>query len=538
MLFKKAISILSVVAMLSIIFVACAPKGSNQIETTKSTSSVSQASTNEKSDATGGLPIVNKPITLKYWIALDPEAVKYIQNDSENLAYQELEKRTGIHIEFTHPNIDQIQEQYNLLLASGDLPDIMCLDSLSVPYPGGPDKAISDGVFLKLNDYMKYAPNYQALREEYGDVKKMTVTDSGNIWGFFTVMPEPQPAYRGLVVRKDWLDELNLPMPSTVDEWYTTLKAFKEKKNAVSSYFLDKSGIEKMGLFMSAFGGVDGFFQVDGKVKFGALEPGYKNYIETMAKWYNDGLIDKNFATGLDVNAYVTSSKTGALQAGFWNIDPWKGQAKDAGFNMVPAPYPGLNKGDVVHYRQTNFPIFGNGFVITKANKYPVETVKWFDYQYSEEGSMLDGYGIEGKTYNMVDGKPQFTDMMLKNEKGMSVVEAIKVYAMITGPFKLNWRRDYTDLSEAALSTTDVWSAKDGSTYVIPPLSLTEDEGKEFPSIMNDINTLVSEKVVKFIMGVEPISNYDAFVNQIKSMKIDRALAIEQAALDRYNARK
>jgi putative aldouronate transport system substrate-binding protein len=73
--------------------------------------------------------------------------------------------------------------------------------------------------------------------------------------------------------------------------------------------------------------------------------------------------------------------------------------------------------------------------------------------------------------------------------------------------------------------------------WTMPPVSPTSDESAEYSSIMNDINTLISENVVKFITGQRPISEFDAFIDQIKSMNIDRAVEIQQAALDRYNNR-
>ncbi len=73
--------------------------------------------------------------------------------------------------------------------------------------------------------------------------------------------------------------------------------------------------------------------------------------------------------------------------------------------------------------------------------------------------------------------------------------------------------------------------------WTMPTVSPTTEESAEYSAIMNDINTLISENVVKFITGDRPLAEFDAFIEQIKSMGIDRATEIQQAALDRYNGR-
>ena len=71
----------------------------------------------------------------------------------------------------------------------------------------------------------------------------------------------------------------------------------------------------------------------------------------------------------------------------------------------------------------------------------------------------------------------------------------------------------------------------------MPPVTLTTEEGNEYANIYGDIDTLVRESIPSFITGAKPLSDWDAFVSQIRSMGIDRCIALQQAALDRYNAR-
>ena len=70
-----------------------------------------------------------------------------------------------------------------------------------------------------------------------------------------------------------------------------------------------------------------------------------------------------------------------------------------------------------------------------------------------------------------------------------------------------------------------------------PPLSPTAEESSELAKIMSDVNTYVNEYLVKFIMNQEPINNFGTFVENVKKMKIERAIEIMQQAYDRYTKR-
>lgn len=128
-----------------------------------------------------------------------------------------------------------------------------------------------------------------------------------------------KPSLRwGPVIRKDWLDELGLPVPETIDEWTTTLKAFKEKKGAAAPIsFVGKPRVFNElgnGAFIGAFGVTRDFYLEDGKVKFGPAEPGYKEFLSLFHQWYADGLLDKDVATvdSKVMDANITSGATGA----------------------------------------------------------------------------------------------------------------------------------------------------------------------------------------------------------------------------------
>ncbi len=102
----------------------------------------------------------------------------------ESLGWQKYEENLGVDIVWQQPASGQSAEQFNLIIASPDMPDIMYYSWLNA-YPGGPDAAIADGKIVALNDYIEeYAPNFTAYLEAHPDVAKEIMTDSGNIYCF------------------------------------------------------------------------------------------------------------------------------------------------------------------------------------------------------------------------------------------------------------------------------------------------------------------------------------------------------------------
>ncbi len=477
----------------------------------------------------------DEKVTLTYWIEFSPsQAIKSL-NESE--MYKELEKRTGVHIEFIHPAEGQAQEQFNIMINSNDMPDI--IQDYGSAYPGGVDKAINDGAFIKLNDLIdKYAPNFKKLRESDKNIAQQTITDEGNIWGFPCIQTMDEPAWHGPEIRKDWLDELGLKIPTTIDEWHTALKAFKEKKNVQAPLMMNKSGVDYFGVFVGAYDIGPYFYQKDGVVKYGPYEPEFKDYLTTMNKWYKEGLIDKDFATrdNKSKEAMITSGKAGVFMGPYGSVDTYSAALKSADpkGQFAAAPYPSLKPGENVHYREVDYNNKGYEAVITSSCKHPEEAVKWFDYAYSPEGAMLYNYGIEDVSYKMVDGKPQFTDLMTKNPDGDYWTIQEK-YKRGIGPYLRDWAA-CPPFSPESQDCMDTWS-KAEYDYCIPMTSMTAEENDKYSSVMTEINTFKGESILKFITGAEPLSKFDNYINQLKKMGIEDAIKIQQDALDRFNKR-
>lgn len=451
---------------------------------------------------------------------------------------EEYEKRTGIAIRHLG-GVPMQDNKFKYLLASGNLPDIFMNNWLQ--FPGGPEKAIEQGYILPLNDVIdRYAPNFKQVLEENPEIDKMVKTDSGIYYAFPFIRSEEGKVYGGPIIRKDWLDELGLPVPTTIDEWYVTLKAFKEKKGATAPLTLRTLFMgDRTAGFAGAFGVMGNFYVEDGKVKYGYLEPEYREYLATMSKWYREGLIDKDFAV-LDlesVDKKMTSGTSGATVGWFSYIEKYNlaEQYNDPAARYIAAPYPTLREGEIPKFGQLDNSYAGTSSAAIKATTKNLEAaVRWLDYGYSKEGSLLNTFGIEGVTYTMENGQPVYTDLVVANQSGLSSDLVMLQYAhqtnfpMIQRDSQMEWKFEETN------QAVEVWRKTKHEDYLLPPITPTTEEAGELSALMDGVGEYVKDAELRIIMGVDPIDAYGDMVKQLKLLGIERILEIKQAAYERY----
>ncbi len=495
------------------------------------------------------LPISESPIELTVWQSFSNTLIDSME---ENPVVPVIEEMTGITLKFKHPAVGEEATAFQLMISSQEFPDIIRMDKENsggsgIVYPGGGEKAVKDGVFLQLNDLIaQYAPNYLDVRARGGVYEKDTITDSGVIWAMYSVSEQTEPAYSGLVYRKDLADAAGLDEPVTLDDWHEILTLYKEEYNMDAPLMVSHEGLLYNSEFLSAWGIGKDFYQVDGEVKYGYIQPEFKEYLTMMNQWYQEGLLDQNFATNadfVDIFLPVNYAATDRVGSGIttWS-EVYDGlhilffATENEDINFSPVHPPVLKEGDTTQFRFMTSAIL-QPWSITSSCEHPVEAVKFLDWCYTEEGSLLVNYGIEGDTYSMVDGKPRFSDWILYNEDGYDAPTMFTANSWEGCPGLRDYSRGYQNVDPHLLSATEVWdSAEHG--YVLPSgLSLTSDEAKSKTRIMADIETYIFETIPKFITGDESLDGFDAFVDQIMAMGIEDAIEIEQAAFERYQNR-
>lgn len=457
-----------------------------------------------------------------------------IKNDSPLV--QALREKTGIEVSFTSPASSNLEENFNLMVASDVLPDIIEYGWNTLP--GGPGKYLQENTIIDVKDYVKKcAPNLTAYFKKHPDIEKMCYNDDGQMYMFPALREnESLATYFGPVIRQDWLDELGLAVPETPDEWHNVLTQFKEKKGADASLYFSSVALEK-GVVSSGFDVKKDFYiDDDGKVKYGPMEKEFKNFISTMKQWYDEGLINEDFAIDdsntLDSN--VTGGETGILTLGGSATRRYNILMKDIdpNFKLVAIPNMTSKKGKKAKFGFKDLMINElNCAAITGQCKNPELAAKLLDFGYSEEGQLLYNFGIEGTTYEMVEGKPVYTDWWIEN----SGVDGM-AYKYNTANITMIHLQD-SQITTADTVDNTVWIDTDEYKHKLPLITPTPEESMKLQNILTDLKAYVEEKMYKFIMGVEPMDKYDEFVNTLKQLRAEEAVEIYQAALERYNKR-
>lgn len=407
-------------------------------------------------------------------------------------------------------------------------------------------------MIIALNDVIdQYCPNLKKYLEENPDIDRMVKTDNGTYFAFPFIRGEERLCFTvGSFLRQDWLDELGLAVPTTIDEWHDVLVAFKEKKGASAPLCYDYINFKGSNPFAFAYGvgtANNSSFVLDenGEIAYAYARDSYRDYLTTMNQWYQEGLIDADFATlnGDQVTAKMTTDQAGASvgwAASRMQLFMTTAQAENPDYLLVPAPQPAAKAGEtpLYAYAENRFPDVGAAITGSCENVEPA--ARFLDYSYSEEGHNLFNFGTEGVSYNWEGDRAVYTETITDNEDGWPIAQALAkhIRANYNGPFvqDLNYLEQYLQLETAKLCP-ETWGVATAREHTMPPVTPTEEESKELATIMNELGTYVDEMALKFIFGTESLDNWDNYIRTLENMNLSRALEIEKGALERYNAR-
>ena len=494
-----------------------------------------------ETEAAAYFPLAEKE-DLSLWMIWENS---YMNDPNEMKVVQEMERQTNVHINYQLTSSQTASEKFGLMIAGGDYPDIVM--GMMTYYSGGIQKGIEDGVFLDMTDYVEqYMPTYLAYAKTNEDAYRMIMSDEGKfplVYSFSDSNSgiEGQQMFLGLTIRKDWLDELELPVPETIEDWHTVLKAFKEKKNVEAPLMLMNTGVFPYSAFATAFGIGSEWYVENGMVKYGPAEEGWKEYLGTLRDWYAEGLIDQNFAGQQSMIAPSDYMATGRAGAGC-NLYVYGGDmyfkmgfTEDSAINYIAAPYPVKNAGDLPRATASEN-LTCNNFSLTVNCKNPELAARWLDYQYTDEAMMLYNYGIEGESYTIDEaGNIAFTDEILHNPDDYTPSDALGFYFTHTSaPGRQNWEAETYLYDASNYVMQEIWSDVDNSLAYPDNATMTSEEGDTYNSVYTNLKTLVDEMATKCIMGSQSLDDFDAYVKDLYSYGLQDCIAIKQAAYDRF----
>lgn len=487
------------------------------------------------------LPLSDGSETFEVWMGISPAAMNYITTLAENRTYQEIMDRTGVNLSFIHFHPDTQTEQFNLICASGEYPDVM--NGVANQYTGGADKGIEDEVFINLLDYLEeYAPHYYALITSDDELFDRVTTPEGAAVGFYSLYEEARLNDTGYVIRQDWLDELGMEKPTTYDELHDVLTAFKDEKGATDALFIPSSGVSDY--FVAGFGVGSGMYVDGDTVKYGPLEKGYQEYLQMMAEWYSEGLLYRDFPyygeqLNFRDNGMIGSGQVACFRSETGDMASLAGFSDDADFLVTAMAPVSQEKGGVVYVcDQAPSRADDLRWSVTTGCENPELLVSFIDYLYSEEGALLCNYGIEGETFEYDDaGVPHFSDL-INNNPEYDYRTAIFLYVMDAGPTVVDPMRGTSTYTQEQLDSWSEWTnANMDYSHVMPAKVTLKAEDSEYNNIMSDIETFMDEMTVAYVTGTSSFDTFETdFVAELKAMNIERCIELYQDAYDSYKA--
>ncbi|MGI5900254.1 MAG: hypothetical protein ACOX8S_10100 [Christensenellales bacterium] len=554
---KKIGSALAAILLIAIVITGCfgnvGPAESGSAPTQASTAPGTAASTQPTTAPQTEAP--KEPTNLSFFSWLNSKSALAVTSYDDVRSMQMLEEVFNVDIEWLHPPIGQETEQFNLMVASQDLPDMIYWPWQNA-YAGGPGKAVADGVIIQINEYIDKASALSAVFEKYPDAKKQSMTNEGILYMFpclaeACLYPEYQKFtyYVGPTYRRDLADSLEIQQPVTMDDWYNMLTAFKGISDDFIPYTCTMSFGNDHSIYKlcAPFGVLAGFYLEDGGINYGLLSERFKSYVETMAKWYAEGLIDKDFLAN-DSNAFrakITNGDVGAFIGslnGNYTTFSKTMETTVPEAHLSPIPWPTGEAGSFTAQDDVNIIVSGGwGAAITPQSSNIELCVALLDYGYTDEGRDLLNLGVYGETYTRDStGKIVWTEETAAemNEKGNDFVLGREAFAYTSSWATLQSIEMTTafPVYGEQLQARDNWGAA-SPALIVPPITPTVEEASALADIMNRVITYRDEMVGKMIMGQVPLSDYDTVVANLNEMGIQDALDIQNRALEAYNAR-
>ncbi|GHU77631.1 sugar ABC transporter permease [Clostridia bacterium] len=468
-------------------------------------------------------------------------------SNNDNVAFQEIERLTGTHVEWIHPAVgSDVDAQVNLLVASNSLPDII-VHARWKTFGGGPALWADDGIIYDLTDLIpENMPYYYALISDM-----LTGIQELSIDGRMYYISEIQHGYpfEGPIYRGDWMEKMQLPYPTTIDELYSTLVTLRDgdpngngqKDEWAMSGLGFKDGNFGPGHLLWAYGINYGFMQIDGKVTFGPLQPEFTDAMSFMNKLYSEGLLDPDYSTQ-DRN--MLDGKYMNNQVSFEiGIQPSKmnNALAETGFKAAGGSNLRLTSSSPSY-------TFDNAYIssltqtcdaaVTTANSEPDKVLRWLDSFYGGEGNLIANFGVEGLSYKIVDGVPQYDYTgALKLHPDIAEADVQYLYRLngiSSFPIKMSGDAYFTTLHPYSAEAILGWAADYDASRVLPSVSLTVEETDEINDTLVDLNTYMDVQYDRLVSGQVSISDIPAIQARLHEMGIDRCIEIYQAAYDRF----
>ncbi|MBN2222243.1 MAG: extracellular solute-binding protein, partial [Vallitaleaceae bacterium] len=446
---------------------------------------------------------------------------------------------------------DQFVEKRNLMLATGDLPDVILNAEMSqldlLKYAG-------QGVIVPVEELIdQHMPNLKKILDENPNYRKLITAPDGHIYSFPWIEQlgtgkEAIQAIGGMpFINKAWLDQLGLPMPTTTQELEDTLIAFKENiPNAIPMSFIINGGNEDLGFILGAFGYGDNpdHIMVDenNKVIYTTTQEGYKEGIKWLNSLNEKGLIDPEAFTQ-DWGTLTSKGKNDVFGL-YFGWDNYGVPGTSSAYVPLPALKGPSGLANAPRQSGTQEGGFTVGkAVITSDCADSALAASWIDLMYDPIQSVQNNWGTYGE-----EGANNIFELTSEGTLKHVPLDSLTVSPwdarcaqMVEGPLAVldSYYDVYTTCPPDALERMDyVKSYVPDMRYemVYPQVFMTQEDVESMVRLQTQINEYAQQMKATWILSGGIDKDWDDYLKKLDELGLQEYLGIRQKYLDAYLA--
>lgn len=435
--------------------------------------------------------------------------------DMDNEFYTKLEEMTNSSLNLTWVPINDYDERFDLVMTSGDIPEIIVQGDYRRPTLL---QGIEQGAFWDLTDFLGDFSQYPNLRDNLTPDSWNYVDYDGKIMG----VPRSRANIdHGIMMRKDWLDEFDIPVPKTLDEFYDALLTITSEKDDVVGMLHDPLSSSS---FWGAFDVSAPTYDEDGGLIRDILTPQFTEMVAWFRQAYADGLLPTEYSALSDANKFdmLTTGRAVAFGYSIYRVFPWNNdiQKNDPeGELIVIPPLEGPNGIAATLDIGTR----GAKYISSKVPEEKVPKIlEYFDKTASEEVTHHGYYGIEGVHHELIDGQPVLTEL------GEDQVQVRELNPLV--PAFNEWGKvHYAGASKEENEGIEEVASLYGEEGRINPFSWLSSEkyNDAWPNYDNEFQSMVTRTVV----GDESMEAFEEYVESLRNQP-DLKEAFQEYAKD------
>jgi putative aldouronate transport system substrate-binding protein len=515
----------------------------------------------------GSFPIVRQKVELT---AIAP-TIGFIKDWKTNASYLWRERLTNVRVDFIETTRTEARTKLGVMLASGDYPDIIFGMSGSGLSVQDVSRYGEQGRFIPLNALIeKYGCETSRMLASDPEIRKAITSPDGNIYALPLVAMDDyhltmrQKAF----IDKAWLDRLGLAMPTTTEEFYATMKAFKERDpngdglaDEIPMTGAKRSQEDLAMWIMNAFiiaGGPDESadatlncyeYIVGGRVFFNADEPQFREGLRFLNRLFRDGLLDvaaltrdksqiKPLVDGGRVSVGLVASHH---PANFCALSDDMGAPIHQFVALPPIRGPAGNRTTPWMIDATVQP---GQFAITDRCRTPIVAFRWGDSFFNLEATLADK-GVEGLHWARVSPDERLVGINGASAK-YKYVKSLTLDDNAQIGFGPGWTRDIKNefaasadkfsYEEFLYDATKLYEPCKVRRYPYSTAPIAESEMTEFDDLRRTIHAYIGESVDRFIIGdLDLERDWDSYVRQLGQIGLDRYLQILGKAYEAYS---